>query len=401
MIGPALMHRLHLKHPKEGKKPNHVFGVRFWVISVTIPFLFFVSWINNFSVLLLFVQKMISVEEETAPYYKSYDGLFLPIETKNILCGTGVPNISLSNTLLELGRDEILGFLDQKNTSHVRRKSKGNFEFPTKEFFWGLYLQHSQIVYRDKDNPNLFIMYVRVWKAANNQITGMEYQAGMTSSPFRENRSKEEIDFELFLQSYNATSQLPKICLYTAIRDPISHFLSGYNEIEFRRHSNSPPNVAHKLNTTDLFEQFVVDLFLNHLDFRKWEYLHIMPMSRILGGLFDYNLTLTDYIPSLTNLTKVWPEFIQKTCPGISPSIKFPKEGMRIGGQHESSEDPWGSYQAAKSVWKEQGHIARALCILHAFDYACYDKLSTSIPPLCVDVYRSSQFVDAVTGIGI
>jgi hypothetical protein len=155
-----------------------------------------------------------------------------------------------------------------------------------------------------------------------------------------------------------------------------------------------------KLNKTDLFEEFVIDLFFDRLDFSKLDYMHIMPMSRILGGLSDYNLTLTNYMPSLTNLTKVWPEFMQETCPGISPSLNFPKGGMLTAGQHESSDDPLGAYEAAKSVWMEQGHVARALCILPAFDYACYDKLSTLIPPLCLDVYKSPRFVDAVAGTG-
>ena len=116
-------------------------------------------------------------------------------------------------------------------------------------------------------------------------------------------------------------------------------------------------------------------------------------MSRgcILGGLADHNLTLTDYLPSLSNFTTVWPAFVRKTCPGLSNNLF--ETPMQIGGQHTSSNDPLGTYAAAKSVWKDQGHIAKALCILHAFDYACFDKISNSIPPLCLEVYNSQKFM--------
>jgi hypothetical protein len=70
-------------------------------------------------------------------------------------------------------------------------------------------------------------------------------------------------------------------------------------------------------------------------------------------------------------------------------------------GVHDSSLDEMGFYRAAKDVWAEQGDIARALCILHSFDYACWDDLPDGIPELCQDVYSKESFVDAIMNMSI
>jgi len=37
--------------------------------------------------------------------------------------------------------------------------------------------------------------------------------------------------------------------------------------------------------------------------------------------------------------------------------------------------------------------VARALCVLNAMDYACFDHL-LSIPPFCQQVYNEESFVE-------
>jgi hypothetical protein len=82
------------------------------------------------------------------------------------------------------------------------------------------------------------------------------------------------------------------------------------------------------------------------------------------------------------------------TCPGYPSLEQIPD--MELMGQHNSSNDDFGFYQAAKNVWKEGGDIARALCIIHAFDYACFEDLPDGIPSLCRDVYGSPSFVKTI-----
>ena len=184
--------------------------------------------------------------------------------------------------------------------------------------------------------------------------------------------------------------EYPDPCIYTAIRDPISHFLSGYNEIEWRvKRRASRQKIP--LTTADLrrkrFQAFVEDLVLGQIPYDyDTVFKHIQSMSRILVFLQNHNATLTGVLPQLTNLTSTFPPFLSKTCTNMYPAESMPP--LHKGGQHSSSNDPLGTYQAAKDVWKEAGPTARALCLLHAFDYACFPELPDGVPPLCQSVYK-------------
>ena len=70
----------------------------------------------------------------------------------------------------------------------------------------------------------------------------------------------------------------------------------------------------------------------------------------------------------------------------MPPVEAFPKPELK--GQHMSSKDPWGTCQASKEVWAEGGPVARAMCLLSAPDYACFDRLPAGIPEFCRTVYR-------------
>ena len=54
-------------------------------------------------------------------------------------------------------------------------------------------------------------------------------------------------------------------------------------------------------------------------------------------------------------------------------------------------------YSAAKTSWKEQGKVSRALCALHALDYACFDDIP--VPALCQEVYSSDAFRRRLLGV--
>mmetsp|Transcript_29170 Transcript_29170/g.29601 ORF Transcript_29170/g.29601 Transcript_29170/m.29601 type:complete len:328 (+) Transcript_29170:45-1028(+) len=253
---------------------------------------------------------------------------------------------------------------------------------------------------------NFSTIYARIFKCGNNQIRAMEHEFFQYhGGQYRDGgQRKDHVSLAKAL-AHGKRYEGPPPCIYTAIRDPISHFLSGYNEVEFllldqKKNRKFQPFLApyhrafpYSKNSTVLrkkrFLAFVEDLLLeNKILGSHYVYLHFYPMSRILRVLRKYNTNLTGYINGLESLTSTWPDFMVSTCGGelgFPSRERLPVE-MKVAGQHDSSNDPLGLYQAAKDVWAEQGPIARALCLLYAFDYACFPKLP--IPALCRSVYR-------------
>jgi hypothetical protein len=220
-------------------------------------------------------------------------------------------------------------------------------------------------------------MYIPIWKCGNDQI-----------------RYYLKHEFRKVKRS----QKLPKTtdaCVVTAIRDPVEHFLSGYNEIVTVYQTlllQLLPDLKFPVGSKKHFSQFVMDVVLERLG-RNWVWKHIYSMSRILT-----NHSLTAYLPTIANMTSDWPTFVSEACPHIDPEGSLHGTHMPLDGQHNSSKDPLGSYQAAKDIWKEEGREAQALCALHAMDYACWRNLPNGIPPLCQNLFASPEFQDAIVG---
>ena len=113
-----------------------------------------------------------------------------------------------------------------------------------------------------------------------------------------------------------------------------------------------------------------------------------------------FNTSRIHYLNTTDNIQSQFSSFIYKSCPDSFSNHKNTaknekkREEKGKGGQHESSLDKAGFYNAAKSVWKSQGTVAKALCVLHSMDYACFRQLDfyAGIPQLCRRTYANPRF---------
>jgi len=261
-------------------------------------------------------------------------------------------------------------------------------------------------------------LYAKIWKCGNNQIRWMEKKLFKHFNGTYDERPLWKVLSNYLPKIYDSHTNMTPACIYTAVRDPISHFLSGYNEVEVRQlgeynnqsssdfpskakpapyHVFVPYSSESPMLRKKRFQAFVEDLLLEERVFSAhWIYSHFFSMSRILTILAKYSTKLTSYIPELNNITSTWPDFMANTCPNFPARDAIPK--MTIQGQHRSSNDRLGLYEAAKEVWGEAGPISRSLCLIHAFDYACYKDLPDRIPILCQSVYQ--HHAETIIGYG-
>lgn len=329
------------------------------------------------------------------------------------LCYNMWPNLDMVQTLFAIARYELLGEpLPSQNETTLQQDIT-----PSKmiaKFFVGEFGGAS--VYMDEKNPKLTTTYPRIYKCGNNQVRSMEKIVWWNNDTkisngtyFAEMPLRTAVN-SLYDRNTSQYKRPGEVCIYTVVRDPISHFLSGYNEADFRvirgvnlgtkNVTTFAPyfNVSYtKSNETrrQRFTQLVKDVVSEREELvQHYVYSHFFSMSRILPIMDHLNQSLSGYLPSVANLETEWPKFMTKTCPEMPPLDTFPP--MKTMGQHRSSKDELGLYQAAKEVWNEQGLVARALCVIHAVDYACWQNLPNGIPPLCQKVFSSPVFLKAV-----
>ena len=382
--------------------------------------------------------------------------------------------------------DQIHAYLheifNRKQDGHVRRPALpiGN---------------HDDFYLEELSDAKIYLLLHRLLKYNNTKDRTVDSSGGndddrgddqnQTASATNHNDDDAENDSTSGTYSYFIFNQTKRDipCSFTVIRDPISHFLSGYNEVEYRlitgtddapstsEHenmapysrmpliengdgsSNDPDNEEKKtkndgsMNNNKLyqklreerFEQFVHDVLEEHPSFVQFPYYkHFASMTRILPMLSKYNLLPTHmpslspssslhnlnsnnnhwFVPTLKNLTENFAAFLAQRCPRVAANYNRQKNEagqqqqqglppMKIRGKHESSEDPYGTYQAAKNVWKKGGKVARSLCHLHALDYACFSgtygdynedtiQPGVEIPLICRDIFASDTFKDEI-----
>jgi hypothetical protein len=316
-------------------------------------------------------------------------------QVKSRLCRNGVPDTSLGEKLFSLARKVLNS--DNSTVEDVHNKRMVD------TFYTGFFGDGASL-YMSQEGGNESMIYIEVWKCGSNFIRQWLQNVSKNAT---QGEFVKDIHPKEALSLLQARGRATTPCVVTAIRDTIFHFLSGYNEMEYRMwqqidHPKSRPPPFYLERSFDSendrrqrFKEFVSNVLYDEFDkFKGLAPHHILPPSRILSGLSKLGLQLTTYLPSPVNLTSTWPNFLANACPGLS-SLQVTRDPAGMG-IHDSSLDEMGFYRAAKEVWAEQGDTARALCILHSFDYACWDDLPDGIPELCQDVYSEESFVDAI-----
>ena len=120
-----------------------------------------------------------------------------------------------------------------------------------------------------------------------------------------------------------------------------------------------------------------------------WTTGHVHSMTGVLTTLSQTKLTA--YLPSLHNLDVEFPKMLMDNCEGLPAEMGEP---FNVSTVHDSKVDEQGFYSSAKRVWAAGEATARALCSIHAMDYACYDKVP--VPIICQQVFLDERFVDRV-----
>lgn len=207
-------------------------------------------------------------------------------------------------------------------------------------------------------------------------------------------RSQRDVAVFLDEQQRRQPAKRLQLCGLFSLRDPVEHFLSGYNEMEVRRpetrHTPEGPYSGLPLGSPGRFRQFVRDLlsgtwsqksFYKGAPFAVADHVSLMSGMLVpLGALSEvYDMALFPCM--LANLTECVPAVLRDKCGLPGPDVL----DMVSGPRHASQSDPLGTHRAARAVAAESGPTLRALCALHAMDYACFsDELP--VPLACQPV---------------
>ena len=258
-------------------------------------------------------------------------------DLKNALCVEGAPNLRLAPTIFRLARSEVFSncsfhgcnenrdssvFVPTRpidlNTKDFRTEDgrRSNFlrTFYSGEFGSTVFHGFNENENGDDSRQQFVTIYIRIYKCGNDQIISMEQKLFDTlEGKYTKSSLSKAMSVRLrriYQPNQKRNKQIiPPPCIYTAIRDPISHFLSGYNEREVRqlgkynnKSSTSFPiedkrapyhllvpysSDSHELRRKKKrFQAFVEDVLLEEEGFTfNVVYRHFFPMFRILVAL--------------------------------------------------------------------------------------------------------------------
>ena len=288
------------------------------------------------------------------------------------MCPNSVPNVEpLGEALFDMAWDELFPDGGEGNRTGGRRRKNGTPPLPgtVGTFYSGDYW--GAISYRERNRPA--VVYIVVWKSASNFIHGRIH--GLADS-------QPAAKFTKNLEIEDVVELLPDACFVTAVRDPIAHFISAYNEIEYRNlnwyddwtagHGDNETWYGRYPKATEgRFTRFIADLLEERTE-KKMTYhpsdmWHVYPQSRILKRLADLDVFagngnpdnstqngLLHILNTTSGIESKLVGFLHRSCPesfsdhsaDAAESREKEKNGTKenLPGQHESSLDKAGFY---------------------------------------------------------
>ena len=156
--------------------------------------------------------------------YQEFDTTIWP-SLRERMCPNMVPNVEpLGEALFDMAWDELFPDGGEGNRTGGQQRKKGTPPLPGTFYsgdYWGA------ITYRERNRPA--VVYIVVWKSAAGNRRAILYTAGFLADS--QPASQPAANFTKNLEIEDVVELLPDACFVTAVRDPIAHFISAYNEI--------------------------------------------------------------------------------------------------------------------------------------------------------------------------
>lgn len=206
------------------------------------------------------------------------------------------------------------------------------------------------------------VLYHRIWKNGNEAITRtLRSEAsshGWRSADIHDHSSR----LPPWCLAPNASMHSDALLAFTFVREPLSHFISGYTEFFWRNshHHGSGSEAAAAETLRDLLDGTA---WQGHMRIGE-PFFHMAPQAGVLRGLLGRSVA----VAQLERAQEGWSAIFGAT----------PLNGSRLSDQgkpHAASSDPQGARRSMVSLLRLRPDLRRGLCALLMPDYALLDRL--------------------------
>jgi hypothetical protein len=202
-------------------------------------------------------------------------------------------------------------------------------------------------------------MYGAIFKAGNNAIRQslMDIKGlYLRSSPAHV--LVDRVGHQALLELQNSSFCAKGSVTFTFVREPLSHFLSGFTELTFREQKG-------RAVIDDRFaEETLTSILGGHCP--RWgcgNVPHVFPMSGVLAAGWEF-----DWVGRLEEASTEWEALAKLSA---IPQVQLVDIDVHKD-DHPSSSDPQGARAAMGAVLRRQRNLRERLCHLLQADYACF-----------------------------
>ena len=213
--------------------------------------------------------------------------------------------------------------------------------------------------------------YVRIYKAANNDIlenlNNIHYQA-IRHKVLRYmygNVATSEDGLRYWVQSVWHRYSVPS---FTFVREPLSHFSSGFREYLSRCPGDVPG--ASPIITKHFVRTAILGILTNNVSQcgnEAYSMAHVFPMSGVLRPYLNIH-----FIGHLEKFAEDWK--------GVENMYNISLPLNTSLGSHESSHDVHGVNAAVRDLFDSEPGFLQAVCALLYYDFECFEYI---LPESC------------------